>query len=103
MDEGEKHFTLIETHDDLARYEGDSPLALLTQTTLSVDDTEQLIAAAKNRFPHIVLPKTSDICYATTNRQNAVKALTEVCDTIIVVGSKNSSNSNKLKSLAQSL
>jgi len=62
-----------------------------------------LIETAKNMFPQIILPKTSDICYATTNRQNALKALAEKSDIIIVVGSKNSSNSNKLKNLAESL
>lgn len=103
IDEGEKHFTLIEKKEDLHNYAWAPRLALLTQTTLSVDDTEDIIAAAKLLFPHLVLPKTSDICYATTNRQNAVKALAEYCDSILVVGSKNSSNSNKLKSLAASL
>ena len=103
IDEGSLHFTLIEKKEDLHQVDQQLPLALLTQTTLSVDDTEVLIETAKNLFPHIVLPKTSDICYATTNRQNALKALAEKSDIIIVVGSKNSSNSNKLKNLAESL
>jgi 4-hydroxy-3-methylbut-2-enyl diphosphate reductase len=103
IDEGEKYFTLIETKDDLSLFESTLPLALLTQTTLSVDDTEEIIQVAKIKFPQIVLPKTSDICYATTNRQNAVRALAQMCDTVLVIGSKMSSNSNKLKSLALSL
>lgn len=103
IDEWEEHFTLIEEKSDLKNIMGDRPLALLTQTTLSVDDTESIIKEAKSRFPHIVLPKTSDICYATTNRQNAVKHLAEICDVIVVVGSKNSSNSNKLRQVAESM
>ncbi len=103
IDEGSLHFTLIEKKEDLHQVDQQLPLALLTQTTLSVDDTEVLIETAKNMFPQIVLPKTSDICYATTNRQNALKSLAEHCEVIIVVGSKNSSNSNKLKNLAESL
>lgn len=103
IDEGSLHFTLIEKKEDLHQVDQQLPLALLTQTTLSVDDTEVLIETAKNMFPQIILPKTSDICYATTNRQNALKALAEKSDIIIVVGSKNSSNSNKLKNLAESL
>ncbi len=78
-------------------------LALLTQTTLSVDDTQELIEYVKSLFPLIELPRAGDICYATTNRQNAVKKLAEKVDTIFIVGSKNSSNSNKLKYLAEKL
>ena len=78
-------------------------LALLTQTTLSVDDTATLIAQIQERFPHIILPKAGDICYATTNRQKAVKVLAKECDTIFVVGSKSSSNSGKLRDVAESL
>ncbi|GAB0175249.1 MAG: 4-hydroxy-3-methylbut-2-enyl diphosphate reductase [Candidatus Altimarinota bacterium] len=103
IDEGKDHITLIEDKDDLKEVNIESPLVLLTQTTLSVDETENIIKEAKLRFPHITLPNSSDICYATTNRQNAVKALADTCDIIIVVGSKNSSNSNKLKQVAESL
>lgn len=103
IDEGEKYFTLIEKREDLKKVIVSWPLALLTQTTLSVDETEEIIQEAKRMFPQIVLPNSSDICYATTNRQNAVKELAQYCDTVIVVGSKNSSNSNKLKQVALEL
>ncbi|KAA3627683.1 MAG: 4-hydroxy-3-methylbut-2-enyl diphosphate reductase [Proteobacteria bacterium] len=81
----------------------DSPdnLAYVTQTTLSVDDTAEIIAALQKRFPSILGPKNDDICYATQNRQDAVKALSSGCDLIIVVGSANSSNSNRLRELAE--
>jgi len=75
----------------------------VTQTTLSVDDTQQIIAALKKQLPQIQGPKTEDICYATTNRQNAVKALAPKCDVMIVVGSQTSSNSSRLKELAERL
>ncbi len=81
----------------------DWKLALLTQTTLSVDDTKEVIDYIIQKFPHVEIPKASDICYATTNRQNAVKELSKIIDTLFVVGSKNSSNSNKLKHLAEKL
>lgn len=77
--------------------------ALLTQTTLSVDDTRELIEYVKSVFPTIELPKAWDICYATTNRQNAIKQLAEKVDTVFIIGSKASSNSNKLKYLAEKL
>lgn len=102
IDEWEEHITLIEEKNDLKKITPNQPLALLTQTTLSVDETDAIIQEAKLLFPNILLPKTSDICYATTNRQNAVKALANICDTILVVGSKNSSNSNKLRQVAES-
>ena len=76
-------------------------LAYVTQTTLSVDDTTCIIAALRARFPDIRGPRKKDICYATQNRQDAVRALAEVCDTVLVVGSLNSSNSNRLCELAQ--
>lgn len=109
IDEGEKHFTLIEKIDDLVafwnqkqwNYSWQKKLALLTQTTLSVDDTARIIKRAQELFPDIVLPKARDICYATTNRQNAVKALSEQVEVVLVVGSKASSNSNKLKHVAE--
>lgn len=75
-------------------------LAYVTQTTLSVDDTQDIIQALKNRYPDIQGPRKDDICYATQNRQDAIKALTETCDMILVVGSPNSSNSNRLKELS---
>ncbi|MBF0281648.1 MAG: 4-hydroxy-3-methylbut-2-enyl diphosphate reductase [Zetaproteobacteria bacterium] len=76
-------------------------LAYVTQTTLSIDDTQAVIEALKTRFPNIQGPKREDICYATTNRQNAVKALSEVCDLIFILGSKNSSNSQRLCEMAK--
>ena len=76
-------------------------LALVTQTTLSVDETKSIIKILKNRFPTIIIPKKDDICYATQNRQDAVKQLALESDYLIVVGSKNSSNSNRLKELAE--
>ncbi|AJP49180.1 4-hydroxy-3-methylbut-2-enyl diphosphate reductase [Rugosibacter aromaticivorans] len=76
-------------------------LAYVTQTTLSVDDTQTIVAALKKRFPSIIGPKKDDICYATQNRQDAVKAMTGRVDVMIVVGSKNSSNSNRLREVAE--
>ncbi len=72
----------------------------VTQTTLSVDETEVLLAALRDRFPQLEEPDHSDICYATTNRQQAVRELAELCDLVLIVGSKNSSNSNRLKEVA---
>ena len=77
----------------------DTPVAYVTQTTLSIDDTKGIIAALKERFTDIVGPDTSDICYATQNRQSAVRALCKTADVILVVGSKNSSNSNRLREI----
>ena len=74
-------------------------LALLTQTTLSVDDTLELIEYIKSKYPDITLPRAKDICYATTNRQDAVKEMTKYVDTLLIVGSQSSSNSNKLKDI----
>ena len=76
-------------------------VAYVTQTTLSVDDAEQIVAALRKRFPKIVGPKRDDICYATQNRQDAVKFMVPQCDVVIVVGSSNSSNSNRLREVAQ--
>lgn len=76
-------------------------LAYVTQTTLSVDDTARIVAALRTRFPAIEGPRKDDICYATQNRQDAVKTLADRCDLILVVGSKNSSNSNRLRELAE--
>ena len=93
---------LVETPADVGKLEVTDPanLAFVTQTTLSVDDASQIIAALKQRFPHIVGPKKDDICYATQNRQDAIKALAQQCDVVIVVGSPNSSNSNRLREVA---
>jgi len=80
---------------------GSSPISYVTQTTLSVDDTQLIVAALRARFPRITGPHKNDICYATQNRQHAVKRLSKDCDLILVVGSTNSSNSNRLKELAE--
>ena len=94
---------LVETIGDVARLEVASPerLAYVTQTTLSVDDARAIVAALKARFPAIRGPKRDDICYATQNRQDAVKFLAPQCDVVIVVGSPNSSNSNRLREVAE--
>jgi 4-hydroxy-3-methylbut-2-enyl diphosphate reductase len=76
-------------------------LAYVTQTTLSVDDAAAIVTALKARFPAIVGPKKDDICYATQNRQDAIKQLAERCEVIVVVGSQNSSNSNRLREVAE--
>ena len=96
---------LISTADDVARLDVRDPdkLAYVTQTTLSVDDTKAIIEALKTRFPEIVGPNTKDICYATQNRQHAVKQLAEEVDVILVIGAPNSSNSNRLKEMAEEL
>lgn len=95
--------TLIETPEDAASVvvEDPSNLAFITQTTLSVDDTAAVIAVLQQRFPEIAGPKREDICYATTNRQEAVKAIAEQCDLILVIGAANSSNSVRLVEVAQ--
>ena len=94
---------LVETVNDVARLDVRDPLnlAYVTQTTLSVDDAATIIEALRVRFPAIVGPKKEDICYATQNRQDAVKALARACDMVIVVGSPNSSNSNRLREVAE--
>src|SRR3990167_227023 len=96
---------LIETLSDIQKLNLKNPdqAVYVTQTTLSVDDTIEIIAALKKRFPNIQGPKKEDICYATTNRQEAVKQLAKLCDVMIVVGSKTSSNSNRLKELSERL
>lgn len=95
--------TLIENVDDVAAldFPPDSKLAFLTQTTLSVDDTADIIAALKDRFPGIAAPKAEDICYATSNRQAAVKQIASSCDLVLVIGAPNSSNSLRLVEVAQ--
>jgi 4-hydroxy-3-methylbut-2-en-1-yl diphosphate reductase len=94
--------SLIETVADAETFErpGDTPLAYATQTTLSVDDTAEILATLKRRFPDLPDPHKEDICYATTNRQEAVKRLGQGCELVLVVGSKNSSNSVRLVEVA---
>ncbi len=93
---------LVQTVNDVEKLEVRDPtrLAVLTQTTLSVDDTRDVLEALRRRFPEIVLPKRDDICYATQNRQNAVRELTREVDLVLVVGAPSSSNSNRLAELA---
>ena len=94
---------LVEGPDDVAglRVENEGNLAYVTQTTLSMDDAARTIDAIRRRFPKIVGPKKDDICYATQNRQDAIKTLAQRCDIVIVVGSPNSSNSNRLREVAE--
>ncbi|WP_319772900.1 4-hydroxy-3-methylbut-2-enyl diphosphate reductase [Breoghania sp.] len=94
---------LIETEDDARNFQPDTPdnLAWITQTTLSVDDTSSIVAILRERFPDIVAPHKDDICYATTNRQEAVKAVAERAEAMIVVGAPNSSNSQRLREVAE--
>jgi 4-hydroxy-3-methylbut-2-en-1-yl diphosphate reductase len=101
----EGRMTLIETVDDAAHINPDGPdnLAFLTQTTLSVDDTADIIRALKLRFPNIRAPRAEDICYATSNRQAAVKAITEQSEKMLVIGAPNSSNSLRLAEVAERL
>ncbi len=95
--------TLLQSLEDVAQLQVRDPgrLAFVTQTTLSVDDTANIVAALKERFPQLQAPKREDICYATQNRQDAVKKLLGECDLLIVVGSRSSSNSNRLRELAE--
>jgi len=95
---------LVETEADVALLAPQNPgqLAYVTQTTLSVDDTRRVVEALRKRFPEIADPKKDDICYATQNRQDAVKRLAGQCDLVLVVGSPNSSNSNRLREVAES-
>jgi 4-hydroxy-3-methylbut-2-enyl diphosphate reductase len=95
--------TLLQSLEDVARLEVKDPerLAFVTQTTLSVDDTANIVEALRDRFPSLQAPKREDICYATQNRQDAVKKLLSECDLLIVVGSRSSSNSNRLRELAE--
>ncbi len=94
---------LVETTDDVEKLKVNRPesLAVLTQTTLSVDDTHEILASLRNRFPEIQLPRKDDICYATQNRQNAVKQISKHADLVLVVGAPESSNSNRLVELAR--
>lgn len=100
------HIYLIENELDINNLPlkiNTEQLAVVTQTTLSVDETKNIITKLKERFTHIRLPKNEDICYATQNRQDAVKQMAGNCDLILIIGSKNSSNSNRLKELAENL
>lgn len=105
MGEAPDAMVLVETVDDVATLELEDPekLAFISQTTLSVDETREIIAALREKFPQIVGPRTDDICYATTNRQAAVKELAAECDVVLVIGSKNSSNSNRLVDVTRDL
>jgi 4-hydroxy-3-methylbut-2-enyl diphosphate reductase len=95
--------TLVQNAAEAAVVEPAEPenLAFITQTTLSVDDTAEIIEILRSRFPHIEGPRREDICYATTNRQAAVKAIAQACDLLIVIGSPNSSNSQRLREVAE--
>jgi 4-hydroxy-3-methylbut-2-enyl diphosphate reductase len=101
--EAPERTVLVQTESDVDHLEVDDPdrIAYITQTTLSVDETGSIIARLKEKFPNAVGPKTDDICYATTNRQHAVKALAKECDLVLVIGSTNSSNSNRLVEVAR--
>jgi len=94
---------LVASPDDVNKLKvrDENKLAYVTQTTLSVDDTRDVVQALQERFPAIQGPKRDDICYATTNRQEAVKAMSGKCDVVLVIGSKNSSNSNRLREVAE--
>ena len=104
MGQAEAGMHLVETLEDVVALDVKDPqrLAYVTQTTLSVDDAQTIVAALRARFPAILGPKKDDICYATQNRQDAVKFMAPQCDLVIVVGSPNSSNSNRLREVAQS-
>jgi 4-hydroxy-3-methylbut-2-enyl diphosphate reductase len=99
----EGRIVLVETEEDVDALEIDDPerIAFLTQTTLSVDETRAVIARLRERFPAVTGPRTDDICYATTNRQLAVKQMAGECDLVLVIGSSNSSNSNRLVDVAR--
>ena len=99
----EGFMTLVETVEDVAALQVEDPnnLAFLTQTTLSVDDTQQIVDALKDRFPNIHAPRGEDICYATSNRQAAVKEIAAECDFLLVIGAQNSSNSLRLVEVAE--
>jgi 4-hydroxy-3-methylbut-2-enyl diphosphate reductase len=105
MGQSEGGMHLVEGPDDVnsLKVGDENNLAYVTQTTLSMDDAARTVAALKKRFPKIVGPKKDDICYATQNRQDAIKTLAQRCDVVIVVGSPNSSNSNRLREVAEQL
>jgi 4-hydroxy-3-methylbut-2-enyl diphosphate reductase len=103
MGEAPDRIVLVQSEEDVRNLEVDDPtrIAYISQTTLSVDETSSIIVALRERFPAIVGPRTDDICYATTNRQAAVKELAVECDLVLVIGSRNSSNSNRLVEVAR--
>jgi len=103
MGEAPENIVLVQTEDDVDRLEVEDPerIAYISQTTLSVDETRAIINRLRRRFPAITGPRTDDICYATTNRQAAVKQLAAQCDLVLVIGSRNSSNSNRLVEVAR--
>ncbi len=103
MGEAPEHIVLVETEEDVDNLVVEDPtkIAYISQTTLSVDETGAIIARLRDKFPHIVGPRTDDICYATTNRQAAVKQMAPLCDLVLVIGSRNSSNSNRLVEVAR--
>jgi len=103
MGQTEEGMYLVETVEDVQKLQVRNPgqLAYVSQTTLSVDDTAEIIEALKQRFPAIIEPKKGDICYATTNRQEAVKFMAPQVEVVVVVGSPNSSNSNRLREVAE--
>jgi 4-hydroxy-3-methylbut-2-enyl diphosphate reductase len=105
MGQATRGMHLIETVEDVAKLEVGTPdkIAYVTQTTLSIDDARAIVAALKARFPAIRGPKKDDICYATQNRQDAVKWMAPRCEVVIVVGSPNSSNSNRLREVAENM
>ena len=105
MGEAPEAIVLVETEADVDALEVPDPdrVAYVSQTTLSVDETQAVIARLREKFPNITGPRTDDICYATTNRQAAVKTLAARCDLVLVIGSKNSSNSNRLVDVARDL
>jgi len=105
MGQAESGVHLVETVDDVARLTVANPdqLAYVTQTTLSVDDCLEIVDALKKRFPAILEPKKQDICYATQNRQDAVKFMAPQCDLVLVIGSPSSSNSNRLREVAEKM
>ncbi len=106
MGQVKDHIHLVESEADVETLPLDrniEKIAVVTQTTLSVDETKSIIARLKETFPNLRLPKNEDICYATQNRQDAVKEMAKSCDAVLVIGSKNSSNSNRLKELAENL
>src|SRR5688572_22769101 len=103
MGEAPEHIVLVETEADVDALQVEDPdrVAYISQTTLSVDETRSIIARLREKFPGITGPRTDDICYATTNRQAAVKSMAPLCDLVLVIGSRNSSNSNRLVEVAR--
>src|SRR3954452_12372477 len=105
MGEAPEHIVLVQSEADVDTLQvpDETRIAYISQTTLAVDETRMIIARLRERFPHIVGPRTDAICYATTNRQAAVRQMAEHCDLVLVIGSKNSSNSNRLVDVARDL